>query len=557
MKCEFRNVFILFAILFSAFMIHAFKKFVLDGEGISNKVYADNATVDFMANLIAKKWIVCGDKGPCLSKSAVAQMNPSEIALATQLLPGVEKSFLGLRFDDRFVSIVHPKCSRNLRGRLRGRIFDRNGELLVGWESKSRERRSVLGPAAFHLLGYGGELYRKTGVEAACDAVLNGGMSPWWRLFWRGDNPLGGDISVSVDSGVQRVAYNAMVNRTGAVVVLAPASGDILALVSTPSFDPNTPPGLEWNRAEESPDHPFANRALTERYPPGSIFKLVVAGAGLSAGTPPVMNLSKFDKRLSISDHRAFGRMGFREALAVSSNVYFSRWGVRVGPGLVEICKKFGMTAPLPIITGPGAEGISAIPSLGFQWSRSAKGGFPFFSEEDFRRNSKLVAQGAIGQNIVQATPVQMAAIVSAIANRGTLMKLRLVIESAGKSVPPEVFSEPIKPQVAGQIIQAMREVFEKGTAQHLKKIYWSGNGYSLAPGKGAKRISVACKTGTAEVQGRKSHSWFVCFAPDVPDSPVVCVLVEHAGYGAESAGPVGITVLKDALNAVAGENRQ
>lgn len=229
--------------------------------------------------------------------------------------------------------------------------------------------------------------------------------------------------------------------------------------------------------------------------------------------------------------------------------------GVSLGSRLVEVCNKYGFSSSLPIAPGPNGETIEAVPSLGFQWTDSAEGEFAPFSKKDFKRNPKLVAQGSIGQNIVQVTPLQMAAMVAAIANEGTFMKPRLVLESADSLVQSEVFSRPLGPHAARQIIRAMRMVSDEGTARHLKKIYKSEIGYSLTSAKGAKQIAVASKTGTAEVQGRKSHSWFVCFAPDVPQSPVVCVLVEHAGYGAKHAGPVGIEVLKTALNATATES--
>lgn len=283
--------------------------------------------VEFMEALIQKKWIHFGKNGPRLSKAALARMSPSEVSLAKQLLPGVEKSARGVRFDNRFASVVHPRISQSFTGRLRGRIVDRHGVLLAGWDQESRKRSYPSGPATFHVIGYGGDLYGKTGLEAVYDSVLNAESAPWWRLFWRGDNPFGGDVRITIDSEIQKAAYDAMADRPGAVVVMAPKTGDILALVSTPSFDPNYPPGWRWIQAEESTHRPFLNRALSERYPPGSIFKLLVAGAGLDSGQAPVMDLPRFDRRLRISDRRAFGRIDFNKALAVSSNVYFSRWG--------------------------------------------------------------------------------------------------------------------------------------------------------------------------------------------------------------------------------------
>lgn len=546
----------LFLLVFMGFAAFAFHAFVIRGDELAVKRYVDQGGVEFMDGLIEKGWIVVGKDGPALSQKAQSGLSASEIRKARQLLPGIEGPADRLRFNARYVSVVHPRISQGLDDALRGRIFDRRGRLLAGVDHHTGRRIYPLGPAAFHVVGYGGGLYPKAGLESVFDGVLGAENAPWWRKLWRGNRPLGRDIHLTIDAEIQKAAHAAMANRPGAVVVLAPATGEVLAMVSTPSFDPNLPPGKAWDLVAEDPKRPMINRAIAERYPPGSIFKLLVAAAGISSGPAPVMNVTRQDRALGISDRHAFDRLDFVMALAESSNVYFARWGVALGPALAAMCGQFGFMHPIILATGPDGATLAAIPSYGFFLGNPAQGEAVPFSDRDFQRNPRLVAQGAIGQNVVLATPLQMAMATAALANRGTMQSPRIVADAPGMSKSSQAASSPVPSAVVRQIVHAMCAVTDEGTGKGLKKIHKTTDGYSLVATPGAGRVRVAAKTGTAEVQGKGSHAWFVCFAPDEPLSPVVCVLVEHAGYGASNAGPVGIEVLGTALNVMAKEGR-
>lgn len=547
MSVALRSGFFLVACLFLAYMFFSFQSFVLRGGELVENRYVEQAAVDFMERLITNGWIVKGASGPILTDEAIKHLSNAEKYRVQRLLGGIKYVEGAFRFDARFVSVVHPGISQGRMEAMRGRILDRHGRLLAGVD-RSGGRYYPLGPAAFHVVGYGGDMYPKTGLEGVFDNSLRPGGAPWWRWFWRGEGGFGADLVLTIDSEIQRVSYNSIAGRSGAVVVLNPRNGDVLAMVSSPSFDPNLPPGRSWESAVRDKSMPMFNRAIVGLYPPGSIFKLVVAAAGFAEGDSPVMDLPRRDRNLAIGDHRAFGLTNFSSALADSSNVYFARWGVSLGPRLLDMCEKFGFRKPIIIAEASGGKRLEASESLAF-----FQGTPPvFFSELDFRRNPRLVAQGSIGQNIVLATPLQMAMVTGAFAHGGAVLRPRIV--ACEPETPPHFLSKPVLPSFLSQIVQAMCAVVDEGTAKKLPKIYKTTSGYSLASEKNARRIRVAAKTGTAEVQGQTSHAWFVCFAPDEPFSPVVCVLLENAGYGASNAGPVGTDVLVAALNAMGKE---
>ena len=537
----------LVALLFLLYASYAFRAFVLNSDDLVDRRYVDQDSVTFMDELIANGSIAWTGRGAVLDTAARNRLGEAKVRRAQRLLNGVEKAHQSLQFDPRFVSVAHPRVTYGRNDALRGRILDRHERILAGVDENGA-RLYPLGPAAYHVVGYGGGLYPKSGLEGVFDASLQADGAPWWRLFWRGDRSLGADLRLTIDADVQKKAFEALAGRTGAVVVLDPRNGDILAMVSSPSFDPNLPPGKAWDRAALDTKQPMLNRAIAGRYPPGYVFKLVVAAAGLRAGEAPVMELPRRDAALGIGDRKAFGRTDFDKALAGSSNVYFARWGVALGPRLAEMCDAFGFMKPFTLAHCSDGTKLEAVPSLSFFLSPLKDAVPSAFTDLDFRRNPRLVAQGSIGQNIVLTTPLQMAMVAGSFAYGGVVMSPRIV-SATGDA--PEFLSKPVSATAVDRIVRAMCAVIDEGTAKSLKKIRKTSEGYSLSSDNDVKRIRVAAKTGTAEVQGQSSHAWFVCFAPDEPATPVVCVLVENAGYGASNAGPVGMEVLTATLNAM------
>jgi peptidoglycan glycosyltransferase len=336
----------------------------------------------------------------------------------------------------------------------------------------------------------------------------------------------------------------------------------VLALASAPSFDPNERRAEAWLAAErDSAAKPFLNRAVESVYPPGSTFKVVDLAAWLDApGHDPNLSLNCQGQHAGyrIRDAHIHGPVGLRSAFARSCNIYFAEVGVRLGPRLMRMAERLGFNAPLPLLP-EGRAGLTAVRSRAFSWQDIE--GEHAFQAADFRRNPKLVAQSAIGQNLVVATPLQMA-------------RVAAIIGADGRSVAPAVFrSVGHFPDVAerggpgvGLVTQAselvvarmMEAVMTEGTGRGLPELYQTREGVVVgrpAAADGAPRVPLAGKTGTAEVatgpHAKRPHSWFIGFAPADRPEVAVAVLVEHGGAGAEVAGPIAVRLLGEALNVI------
>ena len=196
------------------------------------------------------------------------------------------------------------------------------------------------------------------------------------------------------------------------------------------------------------------------------------------------------------------------------------------------------------------------------------------FSEKDFKRNPKLVAQGAIGQNLVMATPLQMAMVAETVANKGLVMNPFIIksinygsapgeeikLEDRYAEFEPQVICRAVKERTASYIKNLMEWVMKFGTGKGLKKIYKNGEEYFLAhKADNCVEIQAAGKTGTAEVGDKnqnglidadeKEHSWFIGFVPADNPHIAVSVIVENGGFGAEVAAPVAMELFSTALN--------
>ncbi|MCL1922026.1 MAG: penicillin-binding transpeptidase domain-containing protein [Kiritimatiellaeota bacterium] len=408
---------------------------------------------------------------------------------------------------------------------VRAPILDRNGMVLAA--PKRGEvwgRVYPLGEAAVHPVGYFHPRYGMTGVERLFDPVLSGYsddeslMAKARGVFTpRADE--GAPVTLNIDQRLQRKAYDLMAGQRGAVVVMRPQSGALLALVSSPGFDPNAPgPAAADGRAL-----PAFNRAVQGRYPPGSTFKMLIAAAALTEGLSPAYDcpgggyVARGSPPIRDSEYYAYqrngkvwpgwGRLGMRGAMAHSSNVYFAQLGVAAGGAAFNrMMANARINEQLPYITAPDG-------SL-----RTARGNAP-----EVTKNATL-AQLAIGQGEVLVTPLHMACFTAAIAADGTMPRPRL-----GKDEPPERLGTLCTPQVAAQIRPMLREVVTGGTGAKAE----------------IAGLEVAGKTGTAQVPGAKDHAWFTCFAPAGRPNIVVTVLVENGGFGATAALPVAREVLK------------
>lgn len=425
----------------------------------------------------------------------------------------------------------------------RGRVWDRKGRLLIDNGPNGR-RKYPLGPAAAPVTGYHHRRYDKSGVEAACDDLLLGWRRPTWaqlRDQWSAFTkaPLKPtDVRLTLDARLQSAAAEALGSRSGAVVALNPTNGQILVLASQPTFDPNriAVPGYFESLKEDDRD-PFLNRALQGLYPPGSVFKLVVAAAALENGiTPrdlylcpatgyfppggekPILDLEATRAARQGRKWKGHGSINLATALRRSANTYFAQLGVYLGSEVISwYAEQFQFGQTLALIEGRGRASALAA-RIGFI---KASPHLP----------PKEVARLAIGQGPIVVTPLGMALITAAIAYDGVMMRPRLLLED-----PPEVWQQPLLPPTARRIAAMMAEVVAAPDG--------TGHQARLAG------LSVAGKTGSAENPQGPPHAWFVAFAPVHSPKLVVAAVVAHGGSGGTVAAPIVRRVLEEARTA-------
>jgi peptidoglycan glycosyltransferase len=438
-------------------------------------------------------------------------------------------------------SIVNSPYNRRLWVKrnevLRGTIYDRNGTPLTKSVRINQEtqKREYTGGAMFtHVLGYEDIKYGITGLERKYDEqLMSTNVQDTIRSLIenKGKEPpkIGNSLKTTLDYNVQETAYNLLGNNRGAVVALNPKTGEILTMVSKPSFDPNNLDQI-WKSINADKNKPLINRATAGLYPPGSTFKMVTAISALE-------NISDIQSRtfndtgslylgpnysLHNFEGEALGNIGFADAFKYSDNVVFGTIGLELGNDrLKTTAEKFFFNKEIP------ADGIPVEPSL-----------FPTL--KSYQKGD--IAQSAIGQSQDLASPLQMAVIASTIANNGVMMRPYLVqdvVSNTGQEV------QNIAPQSLGQIIS----VNTANTMKDLMRdVVNGGTGVNAA----INGIQVCGKTGTADHQdeGKNAppHSWFVGFAPYNDPQVAVAVIVEDGGQGGIAAARIASGVMKVAL---------
>ncbi len=411
---------------------------------------------------------------------------------------------------------------------VRGTIYDRNGkELSVSEKAKNNEYKRVYngGAAAAHVLGYYDAQYGITGLENLYDSYLSSNISAsffaWVGNGFKEVDKNGDDVYSTLDYGLQKTAYDALGSSRGSVVVLKVDTGEILAMVSKPSYDPNNLSKI-WKSLNENEQRPLLNRSVSGLYPPGSTFKVVT---GISA----LENIEGIEKEifndtgklklgedytLSNDKGKAMGKINFEQAMVKSSNVFFGNLGIRLENDLFKTAEDFRFNRDIP------ADGIII-----------DKSRFP-----SYKSNEKgNLAQSGIGQAEVLATPVQMALVAQTIANNGVMMKPTLVNKVTDyngnviKSLTPSSIGEVTYPGYATEIRGFMRKVVSGGTGTRA----------------GISGVQVCGKTGTAQhIESKTPHSWFIGFAPYNKPEIAIAVIVEDGGYGGTAAAAISAKVM-------------
>jgi penicillin-binding protein 2 len=429
-------------------------------------------------------------------------------------------------------------------------------------------RQYEYGELAAHLLGYLSEINenqlaaRKGKGYQVGDLIGQYGLERRYESFlrgWSGTRQVevdalgrellqleglspepGYDLVLTINMELQRLAESLLANHNGVIIAMDPRNGEVLAFVSRPSFNPNLfasgISGMDWKKLAENPSHPLQNRAIQGQYPPGSIFKIVVAAAGLEEGAITPNGTINCTGKHQFGDRvfrdwkeEGHGEVNLHKALVESCDVYFYQAGLAVGiDRLAAYAHSFGLGSP----TGIGLEHEKAglVPSR--EWKLENKG-------EPWQPGETLGI--SIGQGFNLVTPIQVVAMVSAVANGGTLLRphlVREIISPSGEVVAKtqrEVTGTlPVSQETLQIIRQALRGVVNDPT----------GTG----SGAGLDGVVVAGKTGTAQViqqqadqeedaqqnlpKHLRDHAWFTAFAPYEEPSIALVVFIENAGRG-------------------------
>jgi peptidoglycan glycosyltransferase len=416
----------------------------------------------------------------------------------------------------------NPRLVEAERRIRRGDILDRQGRALAYSAPAAGGvwNRIYPEPSAAPVVGYASIDLGTGGIEAAFDAQLRGTRSTAPLTQIRDHllhlYPVGTDVRLTLDRTLQHQAAEALGIRTGAVAVLDVQSGEIVALASRPTFDPNT---LEedWPRLQFSPDKPMLNRATQGLYPPGLVFETLTVAAvledELATPTTPYTDelgvVLDVEPPISCPSDPPQVHFTLAEAYTWPCSVLFARLGLEMGgEQLADHVTRFGigrpLDLPLEVATGQVLErGI---------WSRL------------------LAARTAMGQGEVLVTPLELALAMAAIANDGVQPAPRLVLEADGEPYPAPAPSRAVlRPETARQVQTILGQAFAAGAAR------------AQLPA-----ADVAGRAGPAEsgLPGAPPHAWFIGYAPASQPRFAIAVVVEHGSDGWETAAPIAIDVL-------------
>jgi len=363
----------------------------------------------------------------------------------------------------------------------------------------------------------------------------------------------GHSLILTVDVELQRVATEAFAGRRGALVAMNPKTGGVLALVSSPSFDPNLfVDGIsvaDWKALNESPDHPLLNRAIYSAYPPGSTFKPFMGLAGLSLGKRTPQQTIADPGFFVFGGHRfmddkpgGHGMVDLHKSIVESCNTYYYMLANDLGiDAIADFMAPFGF-GQLTGIDIPG-EATGVLPSPAWKKSRFKKAG------QQKWYGGETISVG-IGQGYNAYTPIQLATALSTLVNDGVMFRPHIVkyivdpVTGARTEVEPEPIRRiPLKPANLAAIRSAMVDVTKTGTGARA----FAGAEYS-----------VGGKTGTAQVyslrgsryregdvtERLRDHSWFIAYAPAEDPQIAMAVLVENGGFGSRSAAPIARQVI-------------
>ena len=439
---------------------------------------------------------------------------------------------------------------------------------LLHWPGLSivtRQRRHYpQGPLYSHILGYVseanekemeadpelalGDIVGKQGLEYILEKRLRGRkglqeleVDARGRQLTRDlrDAPKGGEtLTLSLDMDLQLAASKALGEESGSIVVMEPETGRLLALLTQPAFDNNTfttrLSHKDWNALRDDPRHPLVNRSIQSVYPPGSVWKLMMAGLILTEGINPQESVN-CSGSVQLGSHTfrcwkkgGHGRVDLTRSLIESCDVYYYTMGERLGIDRIAAFAKASGFGELTGINLPN-EQKGLVPDRAWRRKRG----------ETWQKGETLNV--SIGQGATLVTPIQMASFVSALLNGGRLLKPSLLADGA----PEERGLLPMKPQARQFILDGMRKTVEGGTASRLRRpdaIVGGKTGTAQAVKIGDVRLKAHQMK-----REHRDHAWIASWGVKDGKTYVVIVMLEHGGAGSSAAGPVAKEVY-DAL---------
>ncbi|MFK4224572.1 peptidoglycan D,D-transpeptidase FtsI family protein [Streptomyces sp. NPDC019890] len=408
------------------------------------------------------------------------------------------------------------------------------------------KRTYVDGPMWAPVTGYASQAFDANQIEKLEDGILTGNSDQLFfdrtMAMFTGDKKKGGNVVTTLNGAAQKAAYKGLGSKKGAVAAIDPQTGRILALASTPSYDPASFAGygasdeIAWNKLEKDKDKPKLNRALREVYPPGSTFKVVTAAAALEHGEvtdieaatdTPEPYILPTTRTPMVNHASGCKNASLNQALKVSCNSVFAKLGDKVGrDDMLETAQKFGFNNP--------------------EVDTPVRAAASVYDKTMDRPGNAL---SSIGQFNTAASPLQMAMVTAAIANDGKLMKPYMIdqLESPNldiiKKNEPQEMSRPLSQKNAQLLQQMMENVVENGTGTRAK----------------IDGATVGGKTGTAqhgENNSKNPYAWFISYAKTGDGSPVaVAVVVEDSEAkrdditGGGLAAPIAKAVMQAVLD--------
>lgn len=404
------------------------------------------------------------------------------------------------------------------QGKILGNVVGYLGEV----NKKELRNVSVRGVEAGDLVG-------KTGIEKRYNTYLQGekggkqievdAYGRALKIISKKDPLPGNALHLTIDLDIQKIAREKMGGRKGVVLVANPHTGEILTMLSLPSFNPNLfSRGIskeEWVKISGHPEDPLENRAIRGEYPPASTFKIILVSAALEEGkvdpTSTFRCLGSYkvgNRFFKCWKEEGHGRLDLREALIHSCDIYFYQLGLKLGvKDIIKYARLFGLGSPTGVDLSSEKTGFLPTPT----WKKK------IYEEPWYPGDTANVS---IGQGYILTTPLQMLNVVNAVANGGHLMRPYLVekiVNTEGdiisRSSPEKVDKVPLSPSTLSFLRAALLGVVEKGTGWRAKNSI----------------VNIAGKTGTVEIaEDKNPHNWFIGYAPANDPVLSIVVLVEN-----------------------------